>query len=78
MILGSKNGGVFQIILGVVLLAVAYFIPVTAPYLIPLAVGMIAGGVVSLLTPIPKGLAAADSPDNTPSYTFNGPLNTEA
>jgi predicted phage tail protein len=39
---------------------------------------MIFGGVVQLLTPMPKGLGAKDRPNNTPSYAFNGPLNTQA
>lgn len=78
MVIGSKNGGVFQIILGVVLLAVAYFVPVTAPYLAPMGYAMIVGGVVQLLTPMPKGLSSKDKAANTPNYSFNGPLNTQA
>lgn len=78
ILMGSKHGGVLQIIVGIVLLVVAYFVPVTAPYLVPTAIGMIAGGVVQLLTPVPHGKSAADSAANTPSYNFNGPVNTEA
>jgi predicted phage tail protein len=62
--------------LGAVLVVVgAYF---GNPAIIQLGVGLVIGGVAQLLTPMPKGLASKDSPDNTPSYTFNGPLNTEA
>jgi len=39
---------------------------------------MIAGGVIQLLSPVPKGFSSKDSPGNTPSYAFNGPINTEA
>jgi hypothetical protein len=39
---------------------------------------MIAGGVVQLLTPLPKGLHSKDSAGNMPSYSFNGPVNTQA
>lgn len=39
---------------------------------------MVLGGVVQLLTPMLKGLGAKDRPNNTPSYAFNGPLNTQA
>jgi hypothetical protein len=41
-------------------------------------IAMIAGGVVQLLTPVPKGMSAKDASANTPSYNFNGPVNTEA
>lgn len=75
---GSKRGGVLQIIVGVVLLAVSYFVPVTAPYLAPMGWAMIVGGVVQLLTPMPHGKSAKDSPANTPNYSFNGPINTQA
>lgn len=82
MVLGSKNGGIFNIILGAALIAVAYFNPfgyltgpmVTAAY--AAGASMVLGGVAQLLTPMPKGVAAKDSPANTPSYAFNGPINT--
>jgi len=38
---------------------------------------MILGGVVQLLTPIPKG-SAANTAANAPSYVFNGAVNTQA
>jgi predicted phage tail protein len=76
IILGSKNSGIFQVIIGAILVVVgAYF---ANPAIINLGVGIALGGVAQLLTPMPKGLAAKDTPGNTPSYTFNGPLNTEA
>jgi predicted phage tail protein len=84
ILLGAKSGGVLQILVGVVIIAVAYFNPfgyltgpmVTAMY--AAGAGMIAGGVVQLLTPAPKGISAKDGAANTPSYNFNGPVNTEA
>jgi predicted phage tail protein len=78
VLMGSKSGGVFQIVLGVALLAVSYFFPPAAPFLAPLGYSMILGGIVQLLTPQPKGLGSSDSAANTPSYSFNGPINTEA
>jgi len=77
VIIGGKNGGVFQIIVGVVLLVVSYFVPVLAPYLAPIGWGMIVGGVVQLLTPVPHG-TKNKSVDNEPSYSFNGAVNTQA
>lgn len=39
---------------------------------------MAMGGVMQMLSPPPKGLGAQDSPNNRPSYSFNGPVNTNA
>lgn len=80
ILMASKNGGVFQIILGVILIAASFipFLAPIAPYLVATGISMIAGGVIQLLTPIPKGSGSRDNPANTPSYTFNGPVNTEA
>lgn len=83
MILGSKSGGVFNIILGAVLVVVGAvatywgFGAIGAP-LIKMGVAMMVGGVVQLLTPQPKGSSAKDRPENTPSHAFNGPINTQA
>lgn len=92
MVMGSKRGGLFSIVLG----AALFF---TAPYLAsPLfaagvhggtalafsagaaTVGklLMLGGVVQLLSPQQKSLATRDGPDNGASYNFNGPVNTTA
>ena len=73
---GSKRAGVFQVILGAVLI-VASFVP-GLQFLAPVGISMVLGGVVQLLSPQPKGLGAKDDPDNQPSYSFNGPVNTSA
>lgn len=84
MILGSKNGGIFNIILGAVLIVVGavygYYTQdwADAWNIIDAGIAMAAGGVVQLLAPHPKGNASKDSAANTPSYAFNGPVNTEA
>lgn len=82
VLMGSKSRW-FTIIVGAVLVVVGaiftYFggggigIP-----MMKMGAAMIVGGVVQLLTPIPKGPSAADRPDNKPSYNFNGPVNTQA
>ncbi|MCC8470350.1 hypothetical protein [Xanthomonas phaseoli] len=46
--------------------------------LINAGVAMVIGGLVQMLSPTPKGLGTQDSPDNRPSYAFNGPVNTQA
>jgi predicted phage tail protein len=85
IIIGAKEGGWFQIILGAALIAAGVFISgmsfgLAAPIgqaLIGMGVSMIVGGVVQLLAPSPKG-GTRDRPENTPSYAFNGPVNTQA
>lgn len=82
IVLGSKNGGIFQVILGAVLIIVGY---VLSPFtggaslaLVPLGWSMVLGGIVQLLTPVPKDKGSKDRADNTASFTFNGPINTQA
>ena len=82
IVIGSKNGGIFQIILGVILIVVgvvfsAYLGPLAAP-IIGAGISMVLGGVIQLLSPHPKGLGAKDAVQNIPNYSFNGPVNTEA
>lgn len=75
---GSKRGGVLQTVIGVVLIAISYVFPVTAPYLLQPGIAMVVGGVVQMLSPQPRGLGAKDSPENQPSYSMNGAVNTQA
>jgi predicted phage tail protein len=75
IIMGSKQGGVLNIILGIVLVVVgAYF---DNPNLVYMGAGMIFGGVAQLLTPVPHG-TKNKSVANEPSYAFNGAVNTQA
>lgn len=41
-----------------------------------MGISMAMGGVMQLMSPMPKGLGTMDRPDNRPSYSFNGPVNT--
>lgn len=75
ILMGSKNGGVFSIVLGVVLVAAGLYFHI--PFLVQAGASMILGSVVQLLTPIPKG-SAANTAANSPSYVFNGAVNTQA
>ena len=85
IIMGSKSGGIFSIILGVVLIVIGGLItgwsfgaasPVGTAIAM-MGVSMILGGVVQMLTPVPKG-TKNKSVDNEPSYAFNGAVNTQA
>ena len=73
VIAGSKRAGLLQTIVGVVLIALSAF--TNGATLAP-GLALAAGGVVQMLTPQAKGLGTQDSPNNRPSYSFNGPVNT--
>jgi predicted phage tail protein len=78
---GSKSGGVLNIVLGAVFIALS-FIPgigqAAQMAMMSAGIGMAAGGVVQLLSPQLGGLGSKDSPENKAGYSFNGPVNTEA
>jgi len=88
ILLGSKNGGVFNIILGAILIVVgaigqtpwgqAYGGGVWGPYLSSMGMSMLVGGVIQLLSPPPKAPKTTDRAGNQPSYVFNGAVNTQA
>lgn len=78
VITGSKRAGVLQTIVGVVLLAISYVFPVTAPYLAPAGIGLVAGGVIQMLSPQAGGLKTSAAPENTPGYAFGSAKNTTA
>lgn len=71
---GSKKQGLFQTILGVALLVASFFFPA----LLPFALSMTLGGVVSMLSPQTTGLGSQDATSNRASYAFNGAVNTAA
>ncbi|WP_145570749.1 tail assembly protein [Yersinia bercovieri] len=88
IIIGSKKAGIFQTILGAVLIASSLFLgPAYGIGVIgaKLAFGMgmmgasmALGGMVQMLSPQQGGLAMRESPDNKPSYAFGGPVNSIA
>ncbi|MGH1593903.1 tail assembly protein [Yersinia proxima] len=89
IIIGSKKAGLFQTILGAVLIAAAVFAGpggIGAAFAAKGMVGMTAmmgaslalGGMVQMLSPQQGGLAMRESPDNKPSYAFGGPVNSIA
>ncbi|MDE1480441.1 tail assembly protein [Xenorhabdus bovienii] len=80
VIIGSKKAGIFQTILGAVMVVAGVFAWAT-PYGVPLVMSgasMMLGGVVQMLSPMPGGLARREDPDNKPSYAFGGPVNSIA
>lgn len=85
VIMGSKNGGILNIIVGAVLIVAGIVVTgmsfgSAAPVggaMIAAGVSLVAGGVIQLLTPVQKG-TKNKSVDNEPSYAFNGAVNTQA
>lgn len=45
---------------------------------VSMGASLILGGVAQLIAPSPKTGAPSESPENNPSYVFNGPINTTA
>lgn len=80
VLIGSKSGGLFNVILGAALAVVGFtgIAGPISPFLANAGLAMIAGGVAQMLSPQPKGLHSKDSGANQASYAFNGPVNTEA
>lgn len=73
---GAKQGGIFQIVVGTVLIVAG---AVTSnPALMMAGAAMAIGGAVMMLSPQPSAAESADSANNRSSYAFNGPVNTEA
>lgn len=72
VVTGSKRAGLLQTVLGAVLLVVSIWYPGLAPA----GFAMLAGGALQMLSPQAKGLGTQDSPNNRPSYSFNGAVNT--
>ncbi|MBD9657491.1 tail assembly protein [Pseudomonas sp. PDM12] len=80
---GSKNGGLFQTILGVVIIAVAWWNPMGwvggASMLMAGGAGLAIGGVSQMLVQAPATTTAASNEDgNNPSYGFGGAVTTVA
>ncbi|WP_186077598.1 tail assembly protein [Burkholderia gladioli] len=83
VLMGSKSGGFFQIILGAALIGASFIPGVNAALwsgastmFLGLGASMALGGVIQMLSPQTSGLAAASGPNNGTSYYFNGPVNS--
>lgn len=86
IIIGSKKAGLLQTILGAVLVVVGVVVtglsygwaaPVGGA-LISAGVGLMAGGVMQMLSPQTPGLSSKQDADNQASYAFGSPTNTAA
>lgn len=66
-------GGVFKIILGVILLIVSYF---CGGCTTSLGISLIVSGIAEIVFAPPKPKAPGQREQNQPSYSFDGPVNT--
>lgn len=81
VITGSKRAGLLQTIVGAVLIAASFFsfwAPPVAAGLFASGVGMVAGGVIQMLSPQTGGLKTSAASENTPGYAFGSAKNTTA
>lgn len=82
VIIGSKKGGVFQMIFGAVLVAVGFalsFTPAAAasPFLYKMGAAVMLGGVAQMLSPVgTSGITTTE--DTRKSYAFGSPVNASA
>lgn len=80
VIVGRKRGGILQTIVGAILIVVGVIFAAT-PFGTPLigaGIGLVAGGVIQMLSPQAGGLKTSAAPENTPSYAFGSAKNTTA
>ncbi|AVR03773.1 tail assembly protein [Pluralibacter gergoviae] len=86
VIIGSKKAGLLQTIAGAVLITVgAIMTYMSGGTASPLAAGlmttgfgMMAGGVIQMLSPQPSGISSKQDSDNKASYAFGSVTNTTA
>lgn len=88
VIAGSKSGGVFQTVVGAVMIvagaAINYFSGGALAWLgtpmMQVGIAMTIGGVIQMLTPAPSSKSGSQqeqaSTENKPSYLFNGAFNS--
>jgi predicted phage tail protein len=89
-VIAGAGGKFGQIILGVALIAASFYLPTTALFSIgsfapsiaslsfSIGLSLTLGGVAQMLAPQPASSEPSERPENQPSYTFNGAVNTTA
>lgn len=90
VIQGRKSGGLQTIAAIAIIVAASYFSggaaaggsslfgSTTGTFFGTIGISMAFSGVAQMMTKTPAGLSSTDSADNAPSYSFNGPVNTQA
>ena len=75
IVVGSKSGGLFSTIAGLVLIVASYWLGPNAFYA---GVGLMVGGVAMMMSPSPGSLLNKEEEGNKPSYAFGGAVTTTA
>lgn len=84
---GSKSGGLFQVVLGAVIMATAFFtggaslaaMGALASSAFMMGGAMVLGGVMQMISPQQGGvMRESQGAENKPSYAFGGAVNTTA
>lgn len=84
---GSKSGGLFQVVLGAVIMATAFFtggaslaaMGALASSALMMGGAMVLGGVMQMISPQQGGvMRESQGAENKPSYAFGGAVNTTA
>lgn len=86
VITGSKRAGVLQTIVGAVMIVAGIIVSgmsfgLAAPIgaaMISGGIGLVAGGVIQMLSPQAGGLKTSAAPENSPGYAFGSAKNTTA
>lgn len=80
IIIGSKQSGLFQIVVGVVLLVVGFLTwgSTWAPAIAMMGGALVLSGAMAMLSPQAKVQSAEDRDGSKASYNFNGAVNTQA
>lgn len=80
IIMGSKQGGLFQIVVGVVLLVVGFFTggSTWGPAMMLMGGALAVSGAMSMMTQQAVTKESGDRGENVASKNFNGPVNTVA
>ena len=69
------SGGIFKVVIGVALMAIGGFDPTSTWFSI--GASMVLSGISEILFAPPRNKdTSKEKPENTPSYVFNGPINT--
>lgn len=85
--ISGAGGGIGQIFMGIAIIAISWWNPMgwaaagsflSQSTLYSVGTAMILGGVAQMISPIPKASDPSERPENKPSYSFNGAVNTTA
>lgn len=85
-LVGAGGDGIGQVLLGVALIGASFLIPpigligstTLGGIVFNAGVALALGGVAQMLSPPPTQPKPKERPENEPSYTFNGPVNTSS